>query len=99
MLDLSIVSASNSSAQTTDEEEELPGSGLLGRLFRKGNQEAKSEDAVLNGTLYSSNCGISLQINATTTHIEVYEAKGVNYTFMVTALTFVQVCCLLLFTL
>lgn len=95
MLDLSIVSASNSSAQTTDEEEELPGSGLLGRLFRKGNQEAKSEDAVLNGTLYSSNCGISLQINATTTHIEVYEAKAVNYTFMVTALTFVQVLLLL----
>ena len=45
----------------------------------------------MNGTLYSRNCGIELQINATTSHIEVYENKAVNYTFMVTALTFIQV--------
>ncbi len=69
--------------------------GALGNLFHRGSNADKSEDAVLNGTLYSSNCGIILQINATTSHIEVYEAKAVNYTFMITALTFVQVCCLL----
>ncbi|KAK9829544.1 hypothetical protein WJX72_006402 [[Myrmecia] bisecta] len=52
---------------------------------------AEQSDVVLNGTLISSNCGISLGINATTTHVETYYAKAVNYTLMVTALSFVQV--------
>jgi hypothetical protein len=57
----------------------------------KQGREDSVGDTILNGTLFSSNCGVSLHINATTSHVEVYEAKAVNYTFMVTALTFIQV--------
>ena len=69
------------------------GSRWLGRFWRPSSHEkhVQPQDLILNGTLLSGNCGMQLQINATTTHIEVYEAKAVNYTFMVTALTFVQV--------
>ncbi len=49
------------------------------------------EDLVVNGTISSSNCGLVLGLNATTTHIEAYYAKAVNYTIMITALAFVQV--------
>ena len=49
------------------------------------------QDLILNGTLLSRNCGMQLQVNATTFCKEVYEAKAVNYTFMVTALTLLQV--------
>lgn len=72
---------------------ELAGSRWLGRFWRQSSHEkhVQPQDLILNGTLLSRNCGVQLQINATTTHIEVYEAKAVNYTFMVTALTFVQV--------
>ena len=59
-------------------------------MHSESNQEPAS-DAMVNGTLWSSNCNTSVQINATTTHLWVYEAKAVNYSFMVTALTFVQV--------
>lgn len=94
MLDLSVVSASNASV-SPQAAEQREGSSLLGRVLGRSNADEPAADAVLNGTLYSSNCGISLQINATTTHVEEYEAKAVNYTFMVTALTFVQVLLLL----
>ena len=69
------------------------GSRWLGRFWRPSSHEkhVQPRDLILNGTLLSGNCGVQLQINTTTTHIEVYEAKVVNYTFMVTALTFVQV--------
>lgn len=69
------------------------GSRWLARFWRQSSHEkhVQPQDLILNGTLLSGNCGIQLQINATTTRIEVYEAKAVNYTFMVTALTFVQV--------
>ena len=90
MLDLSIVSAPNASDSPVAAPEQREGSSLLGRVLGRSNVDEPVADAVLNGTLYSSNCGISLQINATTTHVEEYEAKAVNYTFMVTALTFVQ---------
>lgn len=97
MLSLTVVTASNAS----DTPGELPGAidgeqpqvtGALGKLI--GSKQGRGDtvgDTVLNGTLFSSNCGVSLQINATTSHVEVYEAKAVNYTFMVTALTFIQV--------
>lgn len=60
-------------------------------LTRSESKQQQASDAVVNGTLWSSNCNTSVQINATTTHLWVYEAKAVNYSFMVTALTFVQV--------
>ena len=95
MLALSIITASNSShsigVEAVDEQEPQI-TGALGQLL--GHKEDSKEvvgDAILNGTIFSSNCGIILQINASTSHVEVYEAKAVNYTFMVTALTFIQV--------
>lgn len=97
MLSLTVVTASNA-LHTPGA---LPGAldgeqpqitGALGKLMgSKQGREDPVGDSVLNGTLFSSNCGVSLQINATISHIEVYEAKAVNYTFMVTALTFIQV--------
>ena len=97
MLSLTVVTASNPSEAPGA----LPGAldgeqsqitGALGKLMgSKQGREGSVGDTILNGTLFSSNCGVSLQINATTSHVEVYEAKAVNYTFMVTALTFIQV--------
>ena len=65
----------------------------LGRFWRPSSHEihVQPQDLILNGTLLSRNCGMQLQVNATTSRIEVYEAKAINYTFMVTALTFLQV--------
>ncbi|DBB08109.1 TPA: hypothetical protein ACH3X3_008304 [Trebouxia sp. C0006] len=101
MLSLTVVTASNPSEAPGA----LPGAldgeqpqitGALGKLMgSKQGREGSVGDTILNGTLFSSNCGVSLQINATTSHVEVYEAKAVNYTFMVTALTFIQVLLLL----
>ena len=45
---------------------------------------------VLNGTLGSPNCGAALTLNATTYRLEVYYAKAVNYTLMITTLSFLQ---------
>ena len=52
---------------------------------------APGADVVMNGTLASGNCGLSLRLDAATTHIQAYFAKAVNYTLMITALSFVQV--------
>ena len=52
---------------------------------------APGPDVVMNGTLASGNCGLSLRLDAATTHIQAYFAKAVNYTLMITALSFVQV--------
>lgn len=48
-------------------------------------------DVVMNGTLASANCALALRVDAATTHIQAYFAKAVNYTLMITALSFVQV--------
>lgn len=61
------------------------------QLTQSQSDEVQAPDAMVNGTLWSSNCNITVEINATTTHLWVYEAKAVNYSFMVTALTFLQV--------
>ncbi len=45
----------------------------------------------LNGTLSSPECGIVLHLNGTTTHVEEHYAKAINYTLMVTAVSFLQV--------
>ena len=45
----------------------------------------------LNGTLSSPECGIVLRLNGTTTHVEEHYAKAINYTLMVTAVSFLQV--------
>ena len=98
-LDLKVLTAANLSASqdlassSEVSELEIARSSLLGKFWRQSSQEQQKQpqDLILNGTLQSINCGLELQINATTTHVEVYEAKAVNYTFMVTALTFIQV--------
>ena len=50
-----------------------------------------STDAALNGTLVSLNCGLKLAMGATTFRQEVYYAKAVNYTLLITTLSFLQV--------
>ena len=47
-------------------------------------------DVYMNGTLSSPECGIVLGLNATTTHVEEHYAKAINYTLMVTAVSFLQ---------
>lgn len=47
-------------------------------------------DMLMNGTLASPNCGLALRLGAATTHVQAYFAKAVNYTLMITALSFVQ---------
>jgi hypothetical protein len=54
-------------------------------------QGREVEDLIVNGTISSSNCGVVLGVNATTTHIEAYYAKAINYTVMITLLAFAQV--------
>jgi hypothetical protein len=54
-------------------------------------QGQQGEELVVNGTISSPNCGVTLGLNATTTHIEAYYAKAVNYTVMITVLAFAQV--------
>ena len=53
--------------------------------------EPAPTDAALNGTLVSANCGLRLSLGATTYRLEVYYAKAVNYTLLVTTLSFLQV--------
>lgn len=57
----------------------------------KGLQAA---DWVLNGTLGSRNCGVALSMNLTMTHMEKLNSKSIKYTLMMTAVSFIQVCCL-----
>ncbi len=45
----------------------------------------------MNGTITSQNCRIRLRLSAETTHMEQYYAKAVNYTLLITALSFIQV--------
>ncbi len=57
---------------------------------RRPAAPAAAADVVMNGTLASANCGLALRLGAATTHVQAYFAKAVNYTLMVTALSFVQ---------
>ena len=57
----------------------------------QGGAGGRSVDAIVNGSITSPNCGLALGLNASTTHIEAYYAKAVNYTAMITLLAFVQV--------
>lgn len=45
---------------------------------------------MLDGTLSSRNCGVALTINTTMTHVEKLNAKAINYTLMMTAVSFLQ---------
>ena len=85
MLDLNIVNIPSAAPQMEP--------SAWSTLMHSEAAQEPTPDAMVNGTLSSSNCKISVNINATTTHLWVYEAKAVNYSFMVTALTFVQVSC------
>ena len=48
-------------------------------------------ELLMNGTLVSDNCGMVLDINATYVRLEEYYAKAVNYTLMITIVSFLQV--------
>ncbi len=65
-----------------------PGAPGAGR--RPAAAAAAGADVVMNGTLASANCGLALRLGTATTHVQAYFAKAVNYTLMVTALSFVQ---------
>lgn len=64
--------------------------GVVGPLEAQV-EEVQDNDVFLNGTLSSPECGIALGLNATTTHVEEHYAKAINYTLMVTAISFLQV--------
>ena len=55
-----------------------------------GNKEEEEEFVVMNGTLVSEVCGLAIEVNISSTQVEVYYSKAVNYTLMITVLTFVQ---------
>lgn len=46
---------------------------------------------LMNGTLVSRNCGLSVRISAASVQVEKYYSKAVNYTLMMTAVSFFQV--------
>ncbi len=46
---------------------------------------------LMNGTLVSRNCGLSMRISAASVQVEKYYSKAVNYTLMMTAVSFFQV--------
>ena len=64
--------------------------GVVGPLEANAD-EVQDDDVFLNGTLSSPECGIVLHLNGTTTHVEEHYAKAINYTLMVTAVSFLQV--------
>ena len=68
--------------------------GVVGPLDARVD-DLQDEDVYMNGTLSSPECGIVLGLNGTTTHIEEHYAKAINYTLMVTAVSFLQVRCFL----
>lgn len=51
----------------------------------------EAQEAIMNGTLVSRNCHVSLRVNASTYHLEKQYAKAVNYTLLVTGLSLIQV--------
>ena len=63
--------------------------GVVGPLDAQEG-DLQDEDVYMNGTLSSPECGIVLGLNGTTTHIEEHYAKAINYTLMVTAVSFLQ---------
>ena len=64
-------------------------SGVVGPLDAPEG-DLQDEDVYMNGTLSSPECGIVLGLNGTTTHVEEHYAKAINYTLMVTAVSFLQ---------
>ena len=50
-----------------------------------------ASQVVLNGTLVSRNCGLRVRISAASVQVEKYYSKAVNYTLMMTAVSFFQV--------
>lgn len=54
-------------------------------------QDEEAANMSLKGTLISENCGISMTVNASYIRLEEYYAKAVNYTLMITMLSFMQV--------
>ncbi|CAK0754278.1 hypothetical protein CVIRNUC_002285 [Coccomyxa viridis] len=64
--------------------------GVVGPL-NAPEGDLQDEDVYMNGTLSSPECGIMLGLNGTTTHVEEHYAKAINYTLMVTAVSFLQV--------
>uniref|UniRef100_A0A061R832 RING-type E3 ubiquitin transferase n=1 Tax=Tetraselmis sp. GSL018 TaxID=582737 RepID=A0A061R832_9CHLO len=48
-------------------------------------------ELVMNGTLVSENCGMVISVNAAYVRLEEYYTKAVNYTLMITVISFAQV--------
>lgn len=67
--------------------------GCVSSLLQGG--EVDTQDLVLNGTLASAGCGVSVRVDLATTRIEQYYSKAVHYSLMVAFVTFIQVpsCC------
>jgi hypothetical protein len=60
----------------------------------EGREEGAHEgETALEGTLSSVNCALTLALNGTTTHMEEQFAKAINYTLMITAVSFLQASC------
>ena len=63
-------------------------------LIHEGVPQMETLDAaqiLMNGTLISRNCGLSVRISAASVQVEKYYSKAVNYTLMMTAVSFFQV--------
>ncbi len=49
-----------------------------------------ASQVLMNGTLVSRNCGLRVRISAASVQVEKYYSKAVNYTLMMTAVSFFQ---------
>jgi len=45
----------------------------------------------MSGALVSEVCGVAMQLDVSSTRVEVYYSKAVNYTLKTTIVTFIQV--------
>lgn len=82
------------SSEADDTSEDAPPDGSSRHLLsasKHTSAPAAAQEAIMNGTLRSDNCHIAMSINASTFKVEVYYAKAVNYTLMLTTLSLLQV--------
>lgn len=63
---------------------------MLYQLWGQGCRVGQA-DSIMNGTISSPNCHLQLQVNATTDHRETSFSKAINYTLMITGISFAQV--------
>ena len=68
-----------------------PNERLPGDVVGEGGQGKGKEPIVIAGNVTSENCRVEMRVNATAMRFDVYYAKAMNYTLMVTAASFIQV--------